>query len=115
MDIPVGMARRARWCSVSAVANYEQISPEPPRLCRNGESTATGQNGAGLPEDSPARHCIHLLGRPSYIFPAVSSASRTSASVKLGDLEYFWMTVRYAAIASVFFPASRYARPASIR
>ena len=80
-------------------------------VCQSNEELsgvwAVGQNGAGLPEDSPARHCMHLPGRPPYIFPAVSSASRTWASVKLGDLEYFCMTVRYAAIAWVFFPASR--------
>lgn len=74
---------------------------------------AQRNGGAAMPDDSAAS--VADWSRAGYIFPSVSSASRTCASVRLVLLGYFWMTSRYAASASLIFPASRYARPASTR
>ena len=69
---------------------------EPPSPHGNGESSSVGVGW-----DKMARGCqgtaprgFALLIGVYYIFPPVSSASRTCASVKLGDLGYFCITVR---------------------
>ena len=69
-----------------------QRSPHsPPSRKKEGPGSTPGA-------DAPAVAC-----RP-YIFPSVSSARRTCASVKLDDLGYFWMISRYAPAASATLP-----------
>jgi hypothetical protein len=50
------------------------------------------EHGAGLPTAAPPRSDRVPLS--DYIFPSVSSASRTCASVMLVVFGYFWMTSR---------------------
>ena len=60
----------------------------------DGARARAGTRRAGMPAGFPARLELTRTATPGYIFPSVSSASLTWASVMLEVLAYFSMICR---------------------